>query len=355
MTDPFSVPSSGGASDSLADAAYSVDGKPDGYGRYKLPHPETGKPTAYTRATTFAKSISDTYTLSMWSQRMAAKGLTMRPDLYAAVAATDLDDRNKLNKLVEDAKTTAGAKSGANLGTALHAFTEQLDRGEKVTAPAPWDADVEAYRVALQRSDIKVIPGMIERIVLNGKFAIAGTFDRVVMWKGRPTIFDLKTGKDLEYGWNEISIQLALYANSEHVFDKETKKFETMPSDVDREIGLVCHLPVGKATATIYEVDLQAGYDAAYLCAEVRSWRKRRHLATPIDVVTVAEVQAEKGPIRVVSERGPSVDDRVAAAGTVLELAAIRREAMIQRTWTPSVERKAIERRDAILADTAGG
>lgn len=351
MTDPFSVPSSGGTK--ADDAAYSVDDKPDAYGRYKLPHPVSGKPTAYTRATTFAKSISDTYTLSMWSQRMAAKGITIRPDLYAAVAATDLSERDKLNKLVEDAKATAGAKSGANLGTALHAFTEQLDRGEKVTAPAPWDADVEAYRIALERAGIEIVPGMIERIVLNEQFSIAGTFDRIVMWKGRPTIFDLKTGKDLEYGWNEIAIQLAIYANSEHVFDKATKTFETMPSDIDRQIGLVCHLPVGKATATIYEVDLQAGHDGAYLCAEVRNWRKRRHLATPIEVVEIEKEQS--GPIRVVAERGPTVDERVASASTVLELATIRRESLVQRTWTPSVERKAIERRDAILADTAGG
>jgi hypothetical protein len=80
MSDPFEQASSAAPSD----GAYSADGKPDRYGRYKLVDPATGEVRPYTRATTFAKSISDTFTLSLWSQRMVAKGLAMRPDLVGA-------------------------------------------------------------------------------------------------------------------------------------------------------------------------------------------------------------------------------------------------------------------------------
>ena len=46
-------------------------------GRYKLPPiPDSDSArTTFTRATTFAKSISDTYTLSLWQQRAVAVGL----------------------------------------------------------------------------------------------------------------------------------------------------------------------------------------------------------------------------------------------------------------------------------------
>ena len=73
----------------------------DGWGRYKLPHPASGRKQAWTRATTFAKSISDTFALSQWSQRMALKGAALRPDLVSLAHSLDVKaDREQLNKLV---------------------------------------------------------------------------------------------------------------------------------------------------------------------------------------------------------------------------------------------------------------
>src|SRR3954466_14143281 len=140
--DPFARPATAPAADDSPDADLIVGG------RYKLPDPDGGsKPLKFTRATTFAKAIADTYRLSLWQQRMAIKGVTMRDDLYAATAATPLTDRTELDRLVERAKEGAGAKTRANLGTAVHAFAERLDRGEITLAdvPAPWRPDVAAY------------------------------------------------------------------------------------------------------------------------------------------------------------------------------------------------------------------
>ena len=47
----------------------------DRYGRYKIPHPTTGKDMSWTRATTMASSVADTFGLTNWKTRMVAYGL----------------------------------------------------------------------------------------------------------------------------------------------------------------------------------------------------------------------------------------------------------------------------------------
>lgn len=348
----------------------------DGYGRYLLPHPETGKETAYTRATTFAKSISDTYTLSMWQQRMVGIGVAQNPDLVATFAGLKPDDRQRGNDAAEEAKNRAGAKTGANLGTALHTFTEKVDRGESLFIPPPWDRDVKAYRALLDQEGIEVLPDLIERRVLNRRFSIAGTLDRIVRLTqpldfrrgrgvvtipaGSNVIADLKTGRDLEYGWMEIAIQLSLYAceGDALLYDPETNGYDPFP--VRSDYGLVIHLPVGQGRATLHAVDLESGVDLSILCERVRTARKVKGLSAPVAVCEVpkgGDVATTEGPIRVASERvrEPAMHERIKAARTLADLAAIRDRAMIDKTWTPTVERLALERKAQIAADTVGG
>ncbi len=300
--DPFSQP--------------SAEPERDGYGRYLIPHPETGKKQAWTRATTMAKSISDTYALQKWGERMTAKGLMSRADLRAMVAATPLTDKDKLNALCEDAKTAAGSKDSANHGSAMHAFTETLDRGQ--ADDAFWSAledqqraDLAAYAKALEAEGITILPQFIERTVVLTDPEVVGTFDRIVrMPDGTLRIVDLKTGQNLDYGWNEIAIQLAIYANAGTVYDWRTRKHLPMP-DVDRKLGLVIHLPVGTGECTTYDVDLTEGWAGLLLCAEVRGWRKKRNLAR-MRTRTVAAREVPVTPL-----------DRVRAAGSRGELAAL--------------------------------
>lgn len=339
--------------------------KRDRWGRYLLPQfkgfdSPYGKESGHTRATTFAKSISDTFVLSQWGSRMAIKGLAMRPDLYALTAATPLDDRDKLNQIADQAKEAAGAKSAASLGTALHAFTEAVDRGESPVVPSPWDADVAAYTALTSAAGLKFFPHLIERIVVVTRFGVAGTFDRIAQltrdltvkhpsWTkpvtlkaGSFVVVDLKTGRDLTYGWNEIAIQLGLYAEADAMWNRGTERYEPMPHGLNQSVALVVHLPVGKAKAELHAVDIQQGRAAAELCESVRTWRKVRSLATPVAVSEeVTLVSADDTPPweePTAAVRMPTWEERIDAASSKAELSAIWKEAKGKGQWTRDLE-----------------
>lgn len=251
----------------------------DSYGRYLLPNPDTGREAPWTRVTTLSKTLSDMFGLTRWQCRMVAKGIATRPDLYALAAATPIDDKATLDKLVEDAKEAAAASSGARLGTALHAFTEHVDAGEQVDVPAPWDRDVACYQATMRDAGITIDPHHIERIVILPALGVAGTFDRILdIPSVGPVVGDLKTGRDLSYGWGEIAIQLAIYANAERMWNAHSGRYEPMPT-VNRNDAVVVHLPVGQATCHLYWVDITAGWEKAQLCDQVRQWRARTDLA----------------------------------------------------------------------------
>lgn len=303
----------------------------DQWGRYKLPHPLTGKVAARTRMTTFAKSVADTYALNQWMVRMAMRGLTLRPDLLAMVAATPDENRDKLNELAEDAKNAASARAAANLGTAMHSFAEHADR----TGTMPPNMPPELARIlaarqrALADHRIVLAPSMIERTVYVPEYDLHGTFDRwgYYGWPAEAPdapypgdtddpgeILDDKTGRDLTYGQGEIAIQLAGYAHASHMLNRErfwalwnaatagkgplyTPKeldpscWEPMPN-TNQDHAYVIHMPVKQAVdsatalpqVTIFRVDIKAGWEAAQLCADVRAWRKNRKLFTTLSV-----------------------------------------------------------------------
>jgi hypothetical protein len=280
VADPFTAP------------AVTGDGvKRDRFGRYLLPHPETGKETAFTRVTTLARTLADEYGLTQWMKRNVAKGLALRPDLIAGAAAADPDeDKGTLNSIVEQAEQAAGSKKGANFGTAFHNAAQRLDRGESlmsIALPPPLDADVAAYAQTLRAAGIKVLPEYMERIVwvpirdIAPGFEVVGTLDRIYhqptgVTKSKPlTVGDLKSAKDLSYSWLEIAIQQACYSHAKFMWDKVNNCWTPMP-EVDQHRALVTHCPIGKAQTQIYGVDLIKGWAFAQLAVQVRHARKEK-------------------------------------------------------------------------------
>lgn len=326
-------------------ATAQPDPKRDRYGRYLLPDPDGGsKELAWTRATTFAKTLADTFALTQWGERMVAKGIGLRPDLYALACSVSVEDKDTLTKVATQAKDAAASAAGANLGTALHSFTEALDRGESPVVPNPWADDVRAYGTAMKTARLVVAPHLIERIVVIPQFKVAGCFDRLLyhdQWvpdtAATAKVGDLKTAKRVDYSWTEIAIQLALYAHGAAIWDAVTRTYQPMPA-VDQDIAIVMHLPVGRAQCDLYEVNIAFGWEAATLCHQVRKWRNRKDLARAVDPRAV-----DADPLGGLRRQHALNDlaNQVRQAATVAELERLWLTASAAGTWNDTLTRQA--------------
>lgn len=299
--DPFTAPA---PVNDIPDGSVSQQPEPDRdrWSRYLI------SGTAHTRATTFAKSCSDTFSLSEWGQRMVVRGLTLRPDLLALAHGLDVkQNRKDLNSIAEQAKEAAGQKVAANLGSAYHAFSERLDAGlmKLEEVPETYRGRLAEYLSAMSGAGLTTRPEWIERTTAvradQVGEPVAGTLDRIVQLpNGELVIADLKTGSDLSYGWGEIAVQLALYAhgvNTHGLFDWRTKTWDTVTMmgessygavTVRTDYAIVMHLPADKEGCTLYRVDIEAGWEYARLCGHVRAFRKNKQLARPLELTDIA-------------------------------------------------------------------
>lgn len=270
----------------------------DTYGRYVLPDPATGAERSWTRATTIAHTLDDTHHLTQWKRRMVLQGLAAEPDLLAGVpeltaALTEAGDdwraakqiKQQLDLLCDAAAETAGAGDGALWGTLLHTITEyaDADRLDEIADQIPDELkdDLAAYLRTMADTRIGTPPEYIERILVNTRVDSAGTTDRILDMPqpcprcgGTLKIGDLKTQKDI-FDYLSICIQLAEYAYADALVDPATGQLVPMPDQLCRCTGIVMHLPVGKATCTLHELDLIDGWEAAQAAHTVRQFRSR--------------------------------------------------------------------------------
>jgi hypothetical protein len=321
----------------------------DGWGR-PIVRTLNGERKAYTRCTTFVSALEDTAKLADWKQRMVAIGLSRRNDLLLRAASLRPDDRDKLNDLCKQALDAAAASAAATTGTALHAMTETLDRGESIEHMPP-DAkrDLAAYEAATR--SLTVLD--IERHLVLDEFMIGGTCDRVVEYEGRRYIADIKTGS-VDFGQLKIAMQLAVYAHSEK-YDVKTAQRSRL--DVDRQRGIVIHLPAGQGTCRLLWTDIGAAWEAIPLAKQVRDWRSRgRKMMTPLsESVDVPLPIADGASSRVLNAaQTPSADvahaalcNAVASAASVDELTSLWRANA--RQWDEELTQLAAARK-ALLA-----
>lgn len=275
----------------------TVDIERDQYGRPLLPHPITRKRQPWTRTTTLASTIQDRRALEAWSRRNLIQGFVANEDLLVRAAAAG-DNRKALDQVAAAADEAARAKAAADKGTAVHALTEKVDRGEDVTIPRDYQADLDAYTTTMRDAGIKVIPEFIETMTINVDLEAAGTPDRIVTCpqSDKPVIFDLKTGANaIKYGLVEIAAQLAIYAAASHWYDGAVRDLP----DVEQRFGIVLHLPAGTGDATLHQIDLTKGRQIAQLCHQVRKARRINGLARPLNVpFTDADVRRRVGLIK---------------------------------------------------------
>jgi hypothetical protein len=348
------------------DVLMAEDGPSDGSdklyrnGRYALPDPVTGQKRTWTRATTMAETLSDLYSLNRWRIRMMLIGLARFPDLLTELQEIDGDGevgkldpkihKNVLNKIGDKAQNLAGAKVPAGWGTRMHGWIERLSRDEIVLSDVEdkYRDEVTAWAAAMQEADLSAVAHLIERRVVVPMYGTAGTFDQVCrvhrsrsirlgnriirLNAGDHIIGDVKSGRDLDYAWGEISIQTSLYAHGARDVGKvarwnpdadtgdednpgawEWEDIGIPAKSIRTDVAVIMHVPVqrndGPAECTLYWIDLEEGWKAVQLCEAVRDWRKAKGLHMPF---SIAEVNTSAPP----TVREPSWDERFEAITT---------------------------------------
>lgn len=257
----------------------------DRWSRPLIAPPGGGKPIGMQRVTTLAGMGEDRYNLERWMCRMVALGLVAREDLLLAVAA-HRDDKDALNKLCEQAQEAAKASSGAVTGTALHALSDQLDRGQLdlATVPASHRADLEAFAAATSCLQVEAI----EAFGVHDGLGVAGTADRIYRYMSKFYIGDTKSG-NIEFGQQKIATQLAIYSRMTLYDTTANKRTVDLSKVVDQRRAIVVHVPAGTGKAELRWVDIYAGWKSVEVNVGVREWRKAKNLLTPFERVVSAD------------------------------------------------------------------
>ena len=301
--------------------------KRDRWNRPLILQPD-GTEVGYTRMTTLAKIIDDTTMLDKWKLRNVMLGMVERPDLLLAVRA-HRDDKRQLNQLAEDAMEAAKAHAKATIGTAIHALSEAVDRGESLEGvPPEWIPVLAAYSRLMTEFDVL---GSEEFRVVDS-LTCAGTADRRVRRKadGKVYILDTKTG-GIELGALSIASQLAGYAHGCRYNVETGERLSDGADAPDTERGIVLHLPQDGSPASLQWIDLETGWEALQLCYNAHRIRKVKaeQLLTPLRVDEVIE---EPDPII----------QLILAATSIEELRGIWR--VHYQVWTETHTRIAAER-----------
>ncbi len=285
------------------------DARRDRYGRYLVVPPGGGRPVGYTRATTVAKALDDQGGLMPWKASVALTGLMRRPGLRGQLEALmsahphtgpwygGPEAKAAMKKLVEECAKAGGSADRADLGTALHAIVEQINLGQTPTIhQEETKADVAAYLKTIRAAGITFDPAYIEATVVLDAFKVAGTMDMgrgYVPGLGHVTC-DLKTGTNLDFSWQSIAVQLAIYAHGDAIYQQGIAEdgsgdLRLPVPDVRQDVAVVIHLPAGEARCVLYEVNIAAGWEAFQKSMWARAWRSRKDLAQPLAIAPPAE------------------------------------------------------------------
>jgi hypothetical protein len=253
----------------------TIDIPRDRWGRPLIEPEGGGKAVPYTRMSTLAKALDDKTALTKWKQRQTIIGLAARPDLVQVAQSVKGDDR-KLDEIAETAMVAAESERAANLGTALHALSEQVDAGADINDLPEWArADMTAYRAALAGIEILAM----EMFVVVDEIQAAGTFDRLVrLPDGRVVVADLKTGKHEPRYPMGVTQQIAGYSRG-HLYDPEKHRIGHLPTlGISQDVGLLIHAPAGTGTCDLYLLDLHVGWDLVRVSLAVRETFKKKVL-----------------------------------------------------------------------------
>lgn len=279
----------------------------DRWGRPEIVLPGGGA-KAYTRASTLGGALEDQTGLGEWKKRVVAYGLARRRDLILAAASCESwdhpDDKKRLADIAEQAMQHAEANAAATIGTALHALTDRLDRGQDIPDVGEDRHALDAYQATMRHFTVHAI----ETFIVCDELETAGTTDRVLSPLGIMTapdgtrfaahhrlIDDTKTAATDFFFGIKFAVQLAVYARGVP-YQHGKGRLEWPDGIAPRtDWGLIMHVPSGGSVAKPYWVNLTLGWELARLAVEVREWRKNKGLVVaadlPIDLLGLIESQ----------------------------------------------------------------
>src|SRR6516164_3746849 len=212
------------------------------------------------------------------TKRVAYRRVTTFVDCLENQKGGQHPEKKKLNELASQAKEYALAGAAANTGTALHALTERVDRGQPLgIIPSEYEADINAYQTATHGIEWLGI----ESFRVYDRWQVAGTADRIGKdSRGRIRIYDIKTGS-IDYP-HKMAMQLAMYARS-LPYDIPTDKRSNPEHALDPQHGVIIHLPAGQGRCDLYEIDITSGWGACLIAQQVWRWRATKDLTKLID------------------------------------------------------------------------
>jgi hypothetical protein len=286
-----------------------------------------GEPRPYTRASTLGKALDDEAGLTAWKCRMTALGIAKRRDLILAANAHGTDKR-MMSDVVDQAMDAAEAGAAATSGSALHELLDAYDKGHTPYLPDEYQGDVQAYLTATR--GLEFIRS--ETFVVDDELECAGTYDNLyrlkyhattptgeVLKPGALILADKKTGASIKYGHASWSVQLSIYAHGVRYDPATNTRLE--PEDINRNWGLIVHVPVMAGTAQLLWIDLRKGRELAHLASTVRNARKTKTM-TPAEIA-------------------PTWADQIAGAESREVLMAIWASAVEAQEWTDELTEQA--------------
>jgi hypothetical protein len=284
------------------------------WGWYKLPHPETGRPTGYPRATTIAKTLEDRSGLEKWNVRervqqvLALTRMDPKQVIYtdptgettAADALGALDDAIKSGKVYNIDNTLTmidnvmGGADARELGECAHDWLGALAAGRCLMKDVP---DVvkphvkHGLRVIAHRG-LVMLPEYTERTVLNtaGDENVAGKIDCIfrIVTTGELVLGDVKTSKSLEYSWLAFAVQIGgVYGWASQMLTMDGKGWEPMP-DIREDFAILLHIPSNQPDlAAAITIDKWFGGESLVASIETRQRRKNAEKLVPQHAVPV--------------------------------------------------------------------
>lgn len=272
----------------MADVDITPDFVRNGKGQPMIVPADGGKPVPYSRPSGFGKKLEDTFALEQWQRRMVTIGLARTPSLIAEAAvypgnpkSWSKEQKAELNDIASRAQTAAKANEASDIGTAEHRMTEHIDLGEDMGhLPEPFKSDMAAYVAGMKAHGLEIAchPDDVNRALVECRLVcdelrLAGTADRILMHGLGYAIFDLKTGESIDLAILGYAVQLAIYSRSD-LYDVATGKRTPLPG-LSHDVAYIAHLPAGEARFDLYEIDVEAGWQAALCADEIATWRKR--------------------------------------------------------------------------------